>query len=86
MPISVERPKSGSSVYTINETESAVITTFGKATLIEKKGLHFKIPFIQHLTKVDTSIQDVEPPTESIIEAFTAVETAKQSSIHLHWS
>lgn len=50
----------GSSVYTINETESAVITTFGKATLIEEKGLHFKIPFIQHLTKVDTTVKGIK--------------------------
>ena len=28
---------------------------------------------------VDASIQDVEPPTDEIIDAFTAVETAKQS-------
>ena len=50
----------GSSFYTINETESAVITTFGKATLVEEKGLHFKIPFIQHLTKVDTTVKGIK--------------------------
>lgn len=50
----------GSSFYTIDETESAVITTFGKATLIEEKGLHFKMPFIQHLTKVDTTVKGIK--------------------------
>jgi membrane protease subunit HflK len=30
------------------------------------------------ITLVDASIQDVEPPTDDVIEAFTAVETAKQ--------
>ena len=30
------------------------------------------------ITLVDASIQDVEPPTDTIIAAFTAVETAKQ--------
>ena len=30
------------------------------------------------ITLVDASIQDVEPPTDNVIEAFTAVETAKQ--------
>ena len=30
------------------------------------------------ITLVDASIQDVEPPTDAVIEAFTAVETAKQ--------
>ena len=50
----------GNSFYTINETESAVVTTFGKATLVEEKGLHFKIPFIQHLTKVDTTVKGIK--------------------------
>ena len=36
-----------SSVYSIAETETAVITTFGKATENTSKGLQFKIPFIQ---------------------------------------
>lgn len=50
----------GSSVYTIDETESAVVTTFGKAALIEEKGLHFKLPFIQHLRKVDTTVKGIQ--------------------------
>ncbi len=50
----------GGSVYTIDETESAVITTFGKATLIEEKGLHFKLPLIQHLKKVDTTVKGIK--------------------------
>ena len=45
------------SVYTISETEAVVITTFGKAQLIEEKGLHFKIPFIQHKTRVNTTVK-----------------------------
>ena len=138
-----------SSFYTVKETESVVITTFGKATLVDEKGLHFKLPIIQKaqkadttvqgiqigytedkdgkissiehesimitsdfnfidcdfyisyqvtdpikylynsdnpdeivknigITLVDASIQDVEPPTDNVISAFTAVETAKQ--------
>lgn len=50
----------GSSTYTIDETESAVVTTFGKASLVEEKGLHFKLPFIQHLTKVDTTVKGIK--------------------------
>jgi len=48
------------SVYTVDETESAVVTTFGKATLVDEKGLHFKIPFIQNVTKVDTTVKGIE--------------------------
>lgn len=49
----------GNCTYTIDETESAVVTTFGKATLVEEKGLHFKIPYIQHLKKVDTTVKGI---------------------------
>jgi len=45
------------SVYTVKETEVAVITTFGKATANEGKGLQFKIPFIQKVTKVNTTVR-----------------------------
>lgn len=42
--------------YTINEQEQAVITTFGKPSCVSESGLHFKIPFIQKVTLVDTTI------------------------------
>ncbi len=45
------------SVYSVKETETAVITTFGKATVNAQKGLNFKIPFIQKVTKVDTTVR-----------------------------
>lgn len=45
------------SIYTVKETEVAVITTFGEPSIVSEKGLHFRIPFIQKLTKVDTTIQ-----------------------------
>ena len=45
------------SIYTVEETEAAVITTFGKASLMNEKGLHFKIPFVQNVTKVDTTVK-----------------------------
>ena len=32
------------------------------------------------LTLVDVKIQDAEPPTQEVIEAFKAVETAKQQA------
>ena len=129
------------SFYTLSETESAIVTTFGRATVNNNKGLQFKIPFIQHVTKInmyatekpelilknliqstirgtvsaytvdsalttgkseiqqniknivmdelekqqiglsliDISIQDVEPPTDRIKEAFSEVENARQN-------
>lgn len=47
----------GNSFYTINEQEAAVLTTFGKASAVTTSGLHFKVPFIQRVTKVDTTIK-----------------------------
>lgn len=43
--------------FTIKEQEQAVVTTFGKARTVNTAGLHFKIPFIQQVQKVDTTIQ-----------------------------
>lgn len=45
------------SAYTISEQEQAVLTTFGQAKAVTTPGLHFKIPFIQKVKKVDTTIQ-----------------------------
>ena len=47
-------------VYTLSETESAVVTTLGQATVNNNKGLQFKIPFIQDVTKINTTIQSFE--------------------------
>lgn len=45
------------SFYTISEQEAAVVTTFGIASSVTESGLHFKIPLIQQVTKVDTTIK-----------------------------
>ena len=45
------------SIYTINEQEQAVLVTLGQATSVTTPGLHFKIPFLQKVIKVDTTIQ-----------------------------
>ena len=47
------------SVYNIQEQEQAVLTTLGSAKTVAEPGLHFKIPFIQRVQKVNTTIQGV---------------------------
>lgn len=47
----------GNSYYTIQEEEQAVVCTFGAPNAVTTPGLHFKIPFIQTVTKVNTTIQ-----------------------------
>ena len=58
--------------YTITEQEAAVVTTFGKASATTDSGLHMKIPFIQHVYKVDTTIKGF--PIGYIMETNTTVE------------
>lgn len=43
--------------YTVKEQEQAVLLTFGDASTVSEPGLHFKIPFVQRVRKVDTTIQ-----------------------------
>ncbi len=45
------------SAYEIKEQEQAVLITLGKAQAVTEPGLHFKIPFIQQVKKVNTTIQ-----------------------------
>ncbi len=47
------------SFYTIKEQEQAVVTTFGTPQAVTEPGLHFKIPFVQQVTKVNTTIQGI---------------------------
>lgn len=43
--------------YQVKEQEQAVLLTFGNAKTVSESGLHFKIPFIQSVEKVDTTIK-----------------------------
>lgn len=45
------------STYEIKEQEQAVLITLGKASAVTEPGLHFKIPFIQQVRKINTTIQ-----------------------------
>lgn len=45
------------STYQIKEQEQAVLITFGQAKAVTAPGLHFKLPFIQQVRKVNTTIQ-----------------------------
>ncbi|MCQ2432726.1 MAG: FtsH protease activity modulator HflK [Clostridia bacterium] len=44
------------SFYTIGEQENAVVTTFGTPQAVTTSGLHFKIPFVQEVEKVNMTI------------------------------
>ena len=61
-----------SSVYQLQEDEYAVITTFGKPSVVSTSGLKFKIPFIQKKTIVSKATQGFaigyDPLTNASIE------------------
>lgn len=45
------------SAYQVGEQEQAVILTFGKPTGVQTSGLHFKIPYVQRIVKVETTVK-----------------------------
>lgn len=44
-------------VYSVSEQEQVIITQFGKVVSVQNAGLHFKLPFIQEKTRVNTTTQ-----------------------------
>jgi len=73
------------STYQIREQEQAVLTTFGKAQAVTTPGLHFKIPFIQHVTKVNTTIQGFsigyDENTNEVVESEAIMITSDYNFI-----
>lgn len=63
------------SFYTIEEQEKAVVTTFGKAKTVGTAGLHFKIPVIQKVQKVDTTIQGFPIGYDTTTDTFVEIES-----------
>ena len=45
--------------YSVSEEEQAVVTMFGNVSSTETAGLHFKIPFLQQVYKVDMTTHGV---------------------------
>lgn len=42
--------------YTVDDKQQAVVTTFGKVTGVTDAGVHFRLPFIQRVQKVDVNV------------------------------
>lgn len=73
------------STYQIKEQEQAVLITFGNAKAVTESGLHFKLPFIQQVKKVDTTIQGFtigyNSETNETIESEAVMITADYNFI-----
>jgi len=59
-----------SSVFTVHQTENALVLQFGKPVRpITEPGLQFKVPLVQDVLYFDKRILDLEPPQEEVIAA-----------------
>lgn len=57
-----------SSVFTVHQTEKALVLQFGNPVReIKEPGLQFKVPLVQNVVFYDNRILDVEPPQEEVI-------------------
>lgn len=63
------------STYQIKEQEQAVLITFGKAKAVTESGLHFKIPLIQQVKKVNTTIQGFPIGYDTDTDEYTEDES-----------
>lgn len=58
----------GASLFTVTQTEQALITQLGQPVrVIEKPGLHVKLPFVQTAIFFDRRLLDYEVPPEEVI-------------------
>lgn len=75
------------SMYSINEQEEAVVTTFGNPTTVSQPGLHFKLPFIQQVQKVSTVINGFpigyDMYSESSIESESLMITSDYNFVNV---
>ena len=86
-PLLWSRVYAFSAAYTVSETEQAIITQFGKPVgePISDAGLHFKIPFIQDVNRVEKRILEWdgrpnEMPTKD--KTYIVVDTFGRWRIH----
>ena len=73
-----------SSAYTVNQTEQAIITQFGRpiGDPITESGLHFKMPFIQQVNRFDKRYLAWDGP---MVEMSTKDKTYVQVDTFARW-
>ena len=70
-------------IYTVDDKQQAVVTTFGKVTGTVEPGLHFKLPYgIQKAHKVDVNVyQKIELGYSTDASTGTAANTSESTMI-----
>lgn len=75
------------STYQVKEQEQAVLLTFGKPKTVSEPGLHFKIPFVQTVQKVDTTIKGLsvgyDMATDATIEEESLMITSDYNFVNV---
>ena len=72
----------GSCFYTVDDKQQAVVTTFGKVTEITDAGVHFALPFIQQVQKVDVNVyQKIELGYTTDLNGNYAAKTKESTMI-----
>lgn len=55
-------------VFTVSETEQVLLTQFGEPRgVVRDPGLHFKVPFIEDVHRMDKRILDLDPSAEEVL-------------------
>jgi membrane protease subunit HflK len=72
----------GTCFYTVDDKQQAVVTTFGKVTEITDAGVHFALPFIQRVQKVDVNVyQKIELGYSTDIKGEYTTKTKESTMI-----
>ncbi len=71
------------SFYTVKAGEKALVFTWGKITSVTSEGLHFKIPVMQTISKVDIRTQKAEAPAAAASKNMQTVSTVLTLNYHL---
>lgn len=63
------------SFYTVRAGEKALVFTWGEITSVTSEGLHFKVPIMQAISKVDIRTQKAEAPAAAASKNMQNVST-----------
>jgi len=69
--------------YTVKAGEKALVFTWGKITSVTSEGLHFKVPVMQTISKVDIRTQKAEAPAQAASRNMQTVSTVLTLNYHL---
>ncbi|MCL2260277.1 MAG: prohibitin family protein [Fibromonadales bacterium] len=70
--------------YTVKAGEKAIVFTWGEITSVTSEGLHFKVPVMQTISKVDIRTQKAEAPAQAASKNMQTVSTIVTLNYYLN--